>query len=243
MVGVILAGGDGVRLRESSGKDCCKSLEKVAGVSLIEYALKNLVVLGIEKAVIVVGKQGELIKKALGLCYEGVALTYVNQAEQKGLINAFVQALKETEGRKVVLQLADEIFAGFRADEVQKQIADKNNRSFYCGITREKDPDKIRANYSVELDGAEVIKCVEKPVEIINDIKGTGFCVFSAEAVRILEDIYDKKNNSPKDLCDFMNLLTANDKKGDAFCVAEKEFNINTLSDLEEAERFCRGDA
>ena len=66
MIGVILAAGDGTRLKKSTGQDICKSLRTIKDKHLIEFALNNLVDLGITEVYIVVGKQGDLIKNAIG---------------------------------------------------------------------------------------------------------------------------------------------------------------------------------
>ena len=90
MVGVILAAGNGTRLNI---ENCCKPLLKINDIPLIEYSLNNLVKLGINNAYIVAGKHLNLIKDNIGNNYKGVRIFYVYQAEQKGLINAFVSAL------------------------------------------------------------------------------------------------------------------------------------------------------
>lgn len=238
MVGIILAAGDGVRLRKSSGRDCCKSLEKVHSTRLIEYALDNLDMLGIEKAVIVIGKQGDSVKSAVGQKHKNVEIEYVHQPKQFGLINAFVQALHSVQNESAVLQLADEIFSELDINAINQHIK-AEQFDFSCGITYESNPQKIKANFSVETDhGSLIKKCTEKPTEIINNIKGTGFCIFKNETLEILKNIYNEEENTPKDLCDFFNYLIKSGKKGAAFCVAKNEFNINTIADLEEAECF-----
>ena len=243
MVGVILAAGDGLRLRESTGKQSCKVLEKICGTHLIEFALNNLVKLNIEKVYVVVGKQGGLIKSAIGESYKGITVIYVPQVQQKGLINAFAQVLDFVEGEKVLLQLADEIFVDLKESCIKKVLT-SDAFDFYCGITYESDPEKIKANFSVELnDDGEIKKCTEKPLTVVNDIKGTGFCVFGNNSLRILKKTYNEKENKPYDLCDFMNILTSCGKKGITFCVAQKEFNINTLTDLEAAIRFLESES
>lgn len=234
MVGVILAAGDGTRLRSS---DACKPLIKVGGVHLIEYALGNLIKLGVEDAYIVVGRHRDSIRSAIGDNYKGIRISYVHQPEQKGLINAFVQAVRLFEGG-AVLQLADEIFLDLRAEEIRECIS-QGSFDFYCGITFEDNEDKIKNNFSVECCEDSVIRnCIEKPKKIINNIKGTGFCIFGADALTMLREIYSESENSPRELCDFMNILTQAGKKGLALCIAKKELNINTPSDLEEAQSF-----
>ena len=236
MVGVILAAGDGRRLKASSKEECCKPLIKLKGKRLIEYALDNLIDLGISQAYIVVGKEGDLIKKNLGSQYKGLELFYVVQAQQIGLINAFMQAIFFIgSDESVVLQLSDEIFVDLKIENIKTSMA-AEEYDFYCGVTFEDDSEKIKNNFSVDIDDEGIlIGCIEKPVEVINNIKGTGFCIFSSQAVQVLTENYPGNRNI-NDLCDYMNFLISENKKGFALHIAEKEFNINTFLDLYEVQ-------
>ena len=152
MVGVVLAAGDGKRLKNSKNEDCCKPLIKINEKSLITYALDNLVRLGVPEAYIVVGKEGALIKNALGNQYGNIELHYVCQQEQKGLMNAFLQALNAmTCYETVVLQLSDEIFVDLKSESI-KGLIEAEKADFYCGVTLEENPQKIKNNFSVETD-------------------------------------------------------------------------------------------
>lgn len=239
MVGVILAAGDGTRLANNINENCCKALKKIDSKYLIEFSLKNLIKLGVSEAYIVVGKQGELIKNAIGSEYNSIKISYVHQEHQKGLINAFVQAIsiiKNTED--VILQLADEIFFNLNVKHINT-VFSETEFDFYCGVTYEEDPQKIKNNFSVEFEENSIIKnCIEKPTVIINKLKGTGLCIFRNNSVQLLKEMYNENTNTPSDLCGYMNNLVLNGKKGVVFIAAEKEFNINTSADLEEAQFF-----
>ncbi len=238
MVGIILAAGDGTRLKKSSGENCCKALKKVNGVYLIEFSLNNLIELDVTDVFIVVGKDGDKIKEIIGNSYRGLKITYVYQPYQKGLINALIQVLNVSKADDVVLQLADEIFVGLESKNIKNLITD-NNYNFYCGITYEDDPLKIKGNYSIETDENMLIKkCVEKPRNVVNNLKGTGFCIFKKNVLCLLKEIYNEQTNAPNDLCDFINFLVAQQINGVAFIVAEREFNINTVADLTQVTDF-----
>ncbi len=239
MVGIILAAGDGKRLKNSKNEACCKPLIKINEKSLITYALDNLVKLEINEAYIVVGKESDLIKADIGNKYENIKLYYIEQQEQKGLVDAFVQALKAIDGNEtVVLQLADEIFIDLQSEAI-KTAVQAENIDFYCGITLEENPEKIKNNFSVEINGNSLlVKCIEKPKEVTNNIKGTGFSIFSGKAQRIIKAVYEAKTYNLYDLCDCFNYLVALNYNGLAITVAKKEFNINTVADLIEAESF-----
>lgn len=241
MIGVILAAGDGTRLMTCKNENCCKPLIQLNKKPLIAYALDNLVSLEITEAYIVIGKKGDLIKNAIGDEYEDIKIHYIYQQEQKGLINALAQALKVIDNSEtVVLQLSDEIFINFNTDLIKNAL---NTMSFdyYCGVTAEENPEKIKNNFSVETDNDSIIiKCIEKPKEIINNIKGTGFSIFNDEALGLIKNVYENNPEKLFDLCDCFNYLTSTGHNGLAISVADREFNINTMTDLTEAEGFLQ---
>lgn len=239
MVGVILAAGDGTRLKISTGQDICKALRKINDKYLIEFAFNNLIELETTEVYVVVGKQGDLIRKAIGDKYKSLTVHYVHQQEQKGLVDAFVHALKDINSDEtVILQLADEIFIDLNTETVRNAV-ESGIFDFYCGVTPEEDPEKIRNNFSVETDSeALIIKCTEKPRVVTDNIKGTGFSIFNGKTQKIIKEIYESQTNKLYDLCDCFNYLVASGFRGLAFSVAKKEFNINTVLDLTEAESF-----
>ncbi len=239
MVGVILAAGDGKRLKNSKNEDCCKPLIKIKEKNLITYALDNLVQLDVTEAYIVIGKEGSLIKNAIGDKYENINLHYVHQQEQIGLMNAFLQALNTMSyDETVVLQLADEIFVDLKSESIKNMLQEKN-ADFYCGVTYEESPEKIKNNFSVETDSSSLlIKCTEKPKIVTDNIKGTGFSIFNGKTVKVIKETYKYEPEKLFDLCDSFNYLVSSGHVGLAFFVAEREFNINTLSDFSEAENF-----
>lgn len=236
MVGIILAAGDGTRLKSSTHTECCKPLIKLNNKTLLEYSLDNLVQLQITTAFVVVGKEGTYIESAFGDEYKGIDLHYVYQQEQKGLMNAFFQALIVMDNDEtVLLQLSDEIFIDMNFQTINN-ILKTEEFDFYCGVTPEESPEKIMNNFSVETDNNFLLtKCVEKPKAVTNDIKGTGFTIFNGRILKIIKE-YDEL----RDLCDCFNFLTKSGYKGLTFFCAKKEFNINTADDLDEAESYLK---
>lgn len=239
MIGVILAAGDGTRLKMSTGQDICKALRKINNSHLIEFALNNLIESEATEVFIVVGKQGDLIKETIGEKYKGLSVHYVCQQEQKGLMDAFVQALNVINcDETVILQLSDEIFIDLNTETI-KNAVETEEFDFYCGVTLEDNPEKIRNNFSVKTDSNSLlVKCTEKPKVVTDNIKGTGFSIFNGKTQKIIKETYEFKPDMICDLCDCFNYLVASGCRGLTFFVAEKEFNINTVTDLTEAESF-----
>ena len=212
---------------------------KFKNTYLIEFALNNLIELEATKAYIVVGKQGYLIREAIGNKYRNLDIHYVLQEQQNGLMNAFLQALNIIDSNEtVVLQLSDEVFVNLNTETI-KGILKTEKSDFYCGVTYEENPEKIRNNFSVETDSnSALVKCIEKPQIVINNIKGTGFSIFNVKTIKAIKETYKTEPEKIYDLCDCFNYLTAMGYAGSTFIVAEKEFNINTISDLTEAKVF-----
>ena len=230
MVGIILAGGHGNRLKQSFNDSCCKPLVKIKDKMLIEFSLRTLIELEVKEACIVIGRDGDSIQNIIGNSYKGLKISYVRQEDADGPANALTLALDYVKHDGVILLLADEIFTGFRAESMKSHILN-SEYDFYCGFTYEDNAEKIRGNYSVETDEHfHILTCTEKPETVTNNLKGTGFCIFNRNALNIL-----KQAASPVyDLCDYINLLIERHQKGLAVHVAEKEFNINTFDDLKE---------
>ncbi len=74
---VILAAGKGNRLLPLTA-EIPKCMVEVGGEPLLERALHALVSQGVDEAVIVIGYRGEVIRKALGSCFAGVDIRYVD---------------------------------------------------------------------------------------------------------------------------------------------------------------------
>ena len=237
MVGVVLAAGDGKRLKNSRKEDCCKPLIKINEKKLITYALDNLVQLKIPEVYVVIGKEGTLIKSVIGNKYENIKIHYVCQQEQKGLVDALVQALKVIDcDETVILQLSDEVFVDLKTESIRKALKTEEF-DFYCGVAPEDNTEKIKNNFSVETDSESLlVKCTEKPEVVTNNVKGTGFTIFSGKTQKIIKETYEYNPDKVHDLCDCFNYLVASGYRGLALSVAEREFNINTVSDLTEAE-------
>ena len=234
MVGLILAAGEGRRLFGSGAAEGCKPLVEVCGKKLLSYALDNLILLGVRQAVIVVGKYADVIQRVYGDVYEGIQLQYAFQHTPSGIANAILSAepyIKDD----FVLQLSDEIFWGLKP----KKDPFRSGADFAVGFVKEEDDNKIKGNYSIDLDTqGGVLKCTEKPLTAVNQYKGTGFCFFKKETLNTLKAFYDAKKNQPADLCDFMNLLIGKGGSGCIIEIADAEININTEQDLERAKQM-----
>ncbi len=228
MVGLILAGGEGKRF---SADSCCKPLLSVNGKYLIAYSLENLVSSGVGRILIVAGRFLKELRLALGEEYRGIPVEYVLQKKPLGILNAMYAALPFLQGEPVVLQLSDEIYLAPRPREITKL----SEADFLCGYTVPQDRASILGNYAIFCRGEEIVSVAEKPETAPNEKKGTGFCVFSPACMRLLQTKYNAR--SAGDLCDFINALIADGKRGLAVEIAAEEINVNDSRTLAYAVR------
>ncbi len=136
--------------------------------------------------------------------------------------------------------MSDEIFIDLNTEFIKSELKSKNF-DFYCGVTPEENQQKIKNNFSVETDSNSLlVKCTEKPKVVTDNVKGTGFSIFSGKTQKIIKETYESECNTLYDLCDCFNYLVALGYRGLVFPVAKREFNINTLLDLTEVEDYLK---
>ena len=73
---IIPAAGMGSRLGELT-KNNTKCLVEVNGQTLISRSLKNIYLAGIKKVVLIIGFEGDKLKKALGYKYKDLSLIHI----------------------------------------------------------------------------------------------------------------------------------------------------------------------
>lgn len=76
MIVVICAAGSGTRIKELTSRKL-KLLLKINGKTLLERVLDNVAQNGVSKIIIVVGKNSEPIREAIGTQYNGIKVIYI----------------------------------------------------------------------------------------------------------------------------------------------------------------------
>lgn len=91
-IGIIPAAGRGLRMRPVTD-NIPKALIEIQGKPLIETAIENLKIIGVEKIIIVTGYMEEKIWSYINARDFGVPIVFVPQSEQLGLVNAITVTL------------------------------------------------------------------------------------------------------------------------------------------------------
>ncbi len=169
MKGVILAAGEGKRLRPLTHTGP-KHLLPLVGKPIIRYGIEKLKGLGLNEIGVVVGYRADDIRGYLrdGSDY-GVRIKYFLQQPQKGIAHA----LKFAEE-----YLQDDMFVVYLGDNLLKQDIkkfayefEKKNYDAFILLSEVRDPERFGV---AVMDGKRVVKLVEKPREHISDLALVG---------------------------------------------------------------------
>ncbi len=229
MIGLILAAGNNIRL--DGHIDCSsKVLIRIGGRSLL---VRNMDLLSahVDGFVIVVGKAEDSIREEIELSGYSGRVTYVRQDVATGTLDAVRLAMPHIHG-DVFLVLGDELVIG---DRIGGMIDDFNTRDIgiSVGIIPDSDEPFIRDAFTVRYDGGYVDLFVEKPRYVFNRDRGTGYYIIRKDVLELLSRMGAEK----KDIVDLFNLALVNGHKAVSFKVAEEEYNINTIQQLERAKK------
>jgi dTDP-glucose pyrophosphorylase len=236
MKALVLAGGRGSRL-ESITVSINKCMLALAGRPLIEHSLANALAAGAEEIIIVVGHLAEQIINVFGNCYEGVPVKYVIQWEQRGLVHAVECARDTIDGADFMLFLADEVFVDPRHAEMI-DLFERDQLVVLCGTIVVEDRSQISKTYSI-ITGPndEIHRLIEKPANPMNDIMGTGNCVFANRIFDYIDATPINQKRNEKELPDLIQCAIDDGQPVKSFNVGRMYVNVNTPNEIARAEK------
>lgn len=217
---------------ECLGRILPKTMLPVAGEPLIRHQLRQMAGAGLTKVLVVVGHMGEQIRRHLeALPFPGVEVVFVEQREQLGIAHALGQLEDRVDGPMLVY-LGDIYYDLTGLAEmlapVEAGVADS-----VLSVCREPDPALIRKNFSVEVDAAGLVRrVVEKPVELVNDLKGCGLYLFSPAIFEAIRRTPRSALRNEYEITDAVQLLI---DAGERVAVAENirwDMNLTVDADL-----------
>jgi len=235
MKALILAGGRGNRLDELSvAKNKCMS--PVKGKPVVEYSLDYAASTDIDEIIIVVGYRAEEIINRYGIRYGSKKIQYVIQWNQKGLVNAIECARDAISGDSFMLLLGDEILTNPRHQAMIDQFT-SDDAFALCGVLWVDDKELIKRTYTLITDENSVIyRLVEKPSNPLNNLMGTGDCVFQSEIFDYIDVTPIHHERKEKELPDLIQCAIDDGRIVKSFKISDKYANINTKEDVAMAE-------
>jgi glucose-1-phosphate thymidylyltransferase len=185
MKGLILSGGKGTRLRPLTFTQA-KQLVPVANKPVLFYGIESLQEAGISEIGIVVGETKEEIKTAVGDgSHWGIHITYIEQEEPLGLAHAVKISEDFLGNEPFVMYLGDNILKSGIKSLVDEFIEEKPNSLIL--LTEVPNPQMFGV---AELDGASVVRLVEKPKQPASNLALVGVYMFDSfifEAVNAIK--------------------------------------------------------
>jgi dTDP-glucose pyrophosphorylase len=203
---------------------------------LIEYNLENAVSADVDEIIIVVGYKAEDIINAYGINYNGKPVRYVIQWEQRGLVHA-IECSKDAIGdNDFMLFLGDEILIHPK-HRLMIDKFEKEGLFGTCGIVVVEDRTRISKTYTIVQDGQDrIYRLIEKPKKPLNNMQGTGNCVFRNEILSYIKQTPINQQRGEKELPDLIQCAIDEGNIVKSFVICERYTNINSEDDLQEAE-------
>ncbi|ELZ86148.1 glucose-1-phosphate uridylyltransferase [Haloferax elongans ATCC BAA-1513] len=231
MQAVVLAAGKGTRLRPLT-EDKPKGMVEVDGKPILTHCFDQLVDLGAEKLVVVVGYKKEVIIEHYDDEYRGVPITYSHQREQKGLAHALL-TVEEHVDEDFMLMLGDNIFQANLADVVKRQREDRADAAF---LVEEVDWDEAsRYGVCVTNDYGEITEVIEKPEEPPSNLVMTGFYTFTPAIFHACH-LVQPSNRGEYEISEAIDLLIRSGRTIDAIRIDGWRMDIGYPEDRDEAE-------
>ena len=235
--GLILSGGAGTRLRPITHTSA-KQLVPVANKPVLFYGIEALVEAGItEIGIIIAPETGEEIKRAAGDGSQfGATTTYIEQEAPLGLAHALLTAEGFLGESPFVMYLGDnllrnglvELVEAFRASEPEALIL----------LTSVPDP----SSYGVaELDGARVVRLVEKPEDPPSDLALVGVYMFGPAIFDAAKGI-EPSARGELEITDAIDALIDGGKRVEPHIVRGWWKDTGRLEDMLEANRLVLED-
>jgi len=233
MQAVVLAAGEGTRLRPLT-EDKPKGMVVVDGKPILTHCFEQVVELGADELVVVVGYMKERIIQHYGDEFQGVPITYTHQREQQGLAHALLTAEEHVDG-DFMLMLGDNIFQANLRDVVRRQREDRAEAAFLV----EEVPMEEAGRYGVcdTNKYGEITDVVEKPNDPPSNLVMTGFYTFTPAIFHACH-LVQPSNRGEYELSEAVDLLIKSGRTIDALRLEGWRVDVGYPEDRDRAEAF-----
>jgi len=237
MKAVVLAAGEGTRLRPLT-EDKPKGMVEVDGKPILTHCFEQLVELGADEFVVVVGYLKEKIIQHYGDEFDGIPITYAHQREQNGLAHALLTVEEYVDG-DFMLMLGDNVFQANLKDVVQRHQEERADAAFLV----EEVPWEDASRYGVcdTNKYGEIVDVVEKPEDPPSNLVMTGFYTFTPAIFHACK-LVQPSNRGEYEISEAIDLLIKSGRTIDAIGLRGWRMDIGYPEDRDEAEQRLRGE-
>ncbi len=236
MKGLVLAGGQGKRLRPLTATGA-KQLVPVANKPVLFYALEQLVEAGIADIGIITGDTASQVMEAVGDGSAfGASVTYLPQSQPRGLAHAIITAEEWLGDSRFCMFLGDNFLRGgivpyashFRDSPCSAQIL----------LRRVDDPSSLGVAVLDEV--GRVQRLVEKPREPVSDLAVIGIYFFSPDVHAITPRLVPSARGELEITDAIQGLIDAGNEVR-AQTIADDWIDTGKQADMLEANRLVLG--
>jgi glucose-1-phosphate thymidylyltransferase len=231
MKAVVIAAGEGTRLRPLT-EDKPKGMVEVAGKPILTRCFEELVELGADELVVVIGYKKQHIISHYGDEFGGVPITYTHQREPKGIAHALLTT-EEHINDDFMLMLGDNIFQANLKDVVSRQQEDRADAAF---LVEEVDWEEASRYGVCDTNGyGEIQEVIEKPDDPPSNLVMTGFYTFSPAIFHACK-LVQPSDRGEFELSDAIDLLIKSGRTIDAIPMEGWRIDVGYPEDRDEAE-------
>ena len=150
-------------------------------------------------------------------------------------------AQEALEGDDFFLALGDEVLTGDRCGDMIRMFKNDPDLFGVCGVVKVENRDQVRKTYAVVTNGGDrIFRLIEKPIRPVNDLQGTGHCIFNNRILDYIDITPFHHERREKELPDLVQCSIDDGKIVRAFLVCDRYVNINSMEDLDTAEELLR---
>ena len=237
MKAVVLAAGKGTRLRPLTDEKP-KGMVEVDGKPILTRCFEQLVELGADELLVVVGYKKEVIIDHYGDEFEGTPITYAHQRDQSGLAHALL-TVEEHIDDDFMLMLGDNVFDANLVDVVRRQHEDRADAAFLVEEVPWEDADRYGVCETNKY--GEIIEVVEKPEDPPSNLVMTGFYTFTPAIFHACH-LTQPSNRGEYEISEAIDLLIRSGRTIDAIRIDGWRIDVGYPEDREEAERRLTGE-
>jgi glucose-1-phosphate thymidylyltransferase len=233
MDAVVLAAGKGTRLRPLTD-DKPKAMVEVGGKPLLTHCFEQLIDIGADNLIVVVGYLKEEIIKYYGDEFRDVPITYAHQREQDGLAHALLTA-EEHVNDDFMLMLGDNVFRANLGDVIRRHQEQRADAAFLV----EEVPWEDASRYGVcdTNKYGEIEAVIEKPDDPPSNLVMTGFYTFTPAIFHACH-LVQPSDRGEYELSDAIDLLLDSGRTIDAIRLDGWRVDVGYPEDRDRAEEL-----
>ena len=234
-IGVIAAAGKGTRAYPKTSF-IPKPLFKIENQSILEHNVNLLIEkFKVEKIYIVVGHLKQQVLEEMSAIQKKVKIQLeAHNWTQKGLASD-IASLESKILDPFILILGDEFYYKSNHEAFLESFSQHPDLIASIGITKTNLLNRIRKNYSVELNEDQIINLIEKPEDPPNDLLGLGSYLFSPQYFSYFKTTPPSPKSGVIEITEVIDRMAKNSKRVFATMIKCDYFNINSMQDYHQA--------